>query len=600
VDAQAKQDVPQIKPMRRGRPVTAAQGQTIPKPIPSPTRNAGDDPFAALDSTDKSARAMAVDELSTKFPSLDDFSLLQNNGSKFKFNTSSQNAASEQLSQRVTNALADDAFATPAVATSEPGSRARSPHSVVIPTALGKANPPERPHVQPPQQVPHAQQATPKRPAMVSTGTMTSRPPSPRAATLATLSPNVDDRPIFRIPPSESPRFSLSRFNPSRKLTPGDSLTSISDRKDQAYPKSAVSSRPSLESLRPPLFGSIESIHRSRSANAGSRPSEQYVQAHFASLRKRSKSRPKSSGKTQNREGTEPLVFVASESAIDDSNISSNTEFLRAMEDEDASKGHHRRTSSTLKHIKHASMPSISLTGTKSILSGRLGEAFRRFEGNGFNQRPPSPDSAPGSEAGMLSPITGSERTDTPSVLDDDTIEETEDLPPAMRRELERRRLSQEEKRVAEGAAAYRQRIATAGANGGRGYVGGPNKASAIQDRVKNLLDESGTASPVKKTAEGYGRFTEVDDTSRNSYQKKFLPRISNEEATTRSTPYMPPPSGPMNLSSEHAQSPGQRVPAWKAPVPAPSGSTSARPNAPPKPIALRTGAGTGIPSRVT
>jgi len=585
--------------MRRGRPVTAAQGQTIAKPIPSPTRNAGDDPFRALDSTAISARATAVDELSTKFPSLDDFSLLQNNGSMFKFNTTSQNAASEQLSQRVTNALADDAFATPAVATSEPGSRARSPHSVVIPTTLGKAKPPERPPVQPPQQVQHTQQATPKRPSMVSTGTMTSRPPSPRVATLATLGPNVDDRPIFRIPPSESPRFSLSRFNPSRKLTPGDSPASISDRRDQAYPKSAVSSRPSLESLRPPSLGSTETIHRSRSANAGSRPSEQYVLAHFASLRKRSKSRPKSSGKTQNREETDPVVFVGSESAIDDSNIS-NAEFLRAMEDEDASKGHHRRTSSTLKHIKHASMPSISLTGTKSILSGRLGEAFRRFEGNGFSQRPPSPDSAPGSEAGMLSTITGSERTDTPSVLDDDTIEETEDLPPAMRRELERRRLSQEEKRVAEGAAAYRQRIATAGATGGRGSVGGPNKASAIQDRVKNLLDESGTASPVKKTAEGYGRFTDVDETSRNSYQKKSLPRISNEEANTRSTPYMAPPSGPMNFGSEHAQSPGQRVPTWKSSVPATSRSTSARPNAPPKPIALRIGAGTGIPSRAT
>jgi AP2-associated kinase len=91
-----------------------------------------------------------------------------------------------------------------------------------------------------------------------------------------------------------------------------------------------------------------------------------------------------------------------------------------------------------------------------------------------------------------------------------------------MRRELERRRLSQEEKRVASAAAEYRLRVAERG-NGGRALGGREGtKAPVILNKVQSLLQENNKPSP--KTASGYGRFTGSVSTLQGSFNREQKP----------------------------------------------------------------------------
>jgi AP2-associated kinase len=95
-----------------------------------------------------------------------------------------------------------------------------------------------------------------------------------------------------------------------------------------------------------------------------------------------------------------------------------------------------------------------------------------------------------------LTPIAGSVATD----LSDDRHEfdEIEDVSPEMRRELEKRKLEAEERRVATAAAEYRKRVAERGGEGGRESA----RASSIQNKVQSLLKEN--EKPPTKTAAGY------------------------------------------------------------------------------------------------
>ncbi|KAB8343268.1 hypothetical protein FH972_022856 [Carpinus fangiana] len=274
-----KQAIPDIAPMRRGRPTSS----TMPKVTragASPGKSANNDPFAALDSSNYDTRAKAVDELSGKFPALEDFSLLQSRDAKFK----------------------------------------------------------------------------------------------------------------------ETPPRSHS-----------------------------ASSRPE---------------HKRSS-------SQQLLDFPRAEVRKSS--------------------FEASrEEAIDD-----NVEFLRAMEEQDQSKGHRRSSSKIKQHFKNASMSSVP----KGLFGGRgkLGDTLKRFEGG---SKSPNAEALE-RESFMDMPPEGASQL---AQDDEVVINETEDLSPEMRRELERRRLSQEERRVADAAAAYRQQV-----NGGGPQRGA--RASAIQDRTQKICN---------------------------------------------------------------------------------------------------------------
>jgi len=176
-----------------------------------------------------------------------------------------------------------------------------------------------------------------------------------------------------------------------------------------------------------------------------------------------------------------------------------------------------------------------SLSGTKHMLAGRFGDAFKRFESNTAPPPARTPSPLKQLERQHLEPIAGSEATDGRSD-GSEVLEETDDMTPEARREIERRRLSMEEKRVAAAGAEYRQRIAqrdAAGGGGGGGgggsgssnniggggaapaplpkSIGGVSRAVSIQNRVQSLLQDSqSSSSNVARTAEGYGRYADT------------------------------------------------------------------------------------------
>lgn len=589
---QEKPTIPDIIPMRRGRPNKSESGNAIPKPNPSPMRSAQNDPFLALDSDGSSAPIDSiVDDVSSRFPPIDEFAILSDPTPKFAFdyNSGTKIRAPKDISQRVTEALADDAFARP---------------SKVFETA------PTAP------QLPTSAIDIPQRSTMVSIGTMTSPSPPP------VITPKVgsyDDEPSSQphviepsrpIPPTSKPGHvspMMPRFLEYRSKSHTSSLNML---------RAPGSSRPSLEGQRPAKLDYEGTINRSKSASSRSRPSSVYLHSTNASEAANT-SRP--SSQTNDVTYLRANLVEEPESNVKASKISSNVEYLRAMEEEDPSRKREKRLSSGSRHIKRASMPSISLSSTKSLLAGRFGDAFRRFETNmgGSGQRASSP--ASGDREKMLTPITGSEATDGQSD-DGQTFEETEPIPPEVRRELERRRLSQEEKRVADAAAEYRQKILARTVIDRRkqhsSEAHSHNRAASIQSKVKTLLDQNGGESPVTPEAESERVSSQSlrQNPNPNSYFSDHPPHLqaavpprtlktsnppynasvsaktlsSITTATTATNKTIPKPrhihaansssSGPISSSSSTIISTDR-----------PSSSSSSRPSAPPKPHALRT-----------
>lgn len=517
-----KQTIPDITPMRRGRPTKAGASHN-PKPSPSPLRAAGNDPFVALDAGPTTVpEPLPSDDPSIRFPPLDEFSLLHDSGSKFAFDPETKSKPPKDISQRVTDALADDAFAQPKANTKAPIQTLSKPplHSPSLDVQpkfaaddISKSKP---------IQLPKRQDSIPQRPTMVSTGTMTSpSPPSPTLQNTANSS-----RTLFRFPPS-SPTHRSSSQPRASDPSETEAASLQADVAGQKRPnflghrsKSQILNEATLKAYQPSpevthrsvyLSGVDVTVQRSKSANSKARPSSVQTLSKPHLLRRLSRERPKSEESNQ-ESAKAPLLTSSLTGEVEDGEeavkIDSNVDFLKAMEEEDASKRKEKRISSGSRHIKRASMPSVSLSGTKSLLAGRFGEAFRRFETNtgAPEQREPSHSPVPKND---LTPIAGSEATDDRSD-DEYALEESEEIPPEMRRELERRRLSQEEKRVADAAAAYRQRLAEGGDDVKRRPAGLNNKAASIQSKVQSLLDESGRASPSPtKTASGYGHFTD-------------------------------------------------------------------------------------------
>ena len=612
-----KPSVPDVVPMRRGRPIKHSPEHINPKPSPSPRRGVASDPFAALDSAQEPTRGTAmVDEVAARFPPLDQFSLLHDPGSNFAFDQKAQPSSTQpkDISQRVTEALADEAFALPAGSKPAPNVQTQS-----VPTSSGPGmatarRQPDSSLIQTPPSLLY--QPAPQKPTMVSTGTMTS--PSPPPSTVHNLA--VPSRPIFRFPPSSEHRSSSQpRASNASQLAAAslrsDALglkrpalleyRSKSQTATVAAPKSPASSRPSLEGFRPTALDFDSEVNRSKSANSRARPSSAYVESNIDFLRDRESTRSKA-GENLIRSSYDagklpPALTGSSDGEAEPTQIDSNVDFLRSMEEEDPMKRKEKRSTSASKHIKRASMPSISLSGTKSLFAGRFGDAFRRFETNtsgGPAWRTPSP--SPDRGVRELTPIAGSEATDGRS--DDDNAVEELEVPPEVRRELERRRLSQEEKRVANAAAEYRQRVAERG-DTIRGRVrGGPaNRATSIQSKVQSLLSESGRSSPSPTKAEGYGRFTDpqsqfkggkTQDTAaspsviQRQVLRKPAPNNLSDTGKARSTTPVDLPVGRVRPHAPIATS----APPVERHIP--------RPTAPPKPQALRTG-GRGEPSQI-
>lgn len=570
--------------MRRGRP-SATTANTPSKPSSSPAKG---DPFAALDSKSHQVRAGAVDELSAKYPSLDEFSITLNKDLPFKAGgATGRQGPQADLGTRVTNALADQAFAQTRQAASDP-SKSDPPSAFQSRATSLKQGDKFESRGQPPKQSSAARETAPIRPGYTSTGTMTSDSPPPSITV-----PPIKRAPIWRVPshgrsssqprPSDEAKAEANSLKASLHPGQGPALTDIHRSKSQTalavMPTTAVSSRPSLEGRRPSDMDTHEPLSRAKSASYKSRPpSGTHVDSNLEFLRERessSKNRPSLELRRSYRDSED-------ETAIDEAAIENDTDYLKNMEDNDSNRRSSRKTSQG--HSKRVSMPAMSLSGTKNMIAGKFGDALKRFERSAEeDQKPPpplQPLQTPGSQqsehqTGLLSPISGSKATTSPprqiSEVNND-LEELEDVPPEVRRELERRRLSQEEHRVAAAAAEYKTRAA--------GGFPAPSRASTIQKRVQALLDE-GRQSPVhKKTAAGYGRYTDIPP---EDFPTKQASAPQTFEAPIRQIVRKAPVPTPVSQPLYQGVQPSASAPPAQTRV-------APRPSAPPKPKAFRTG----------
>ncbi|KAG8534042.1 uncharacterized protein KY384_000885 [Bacidia gigantensis] len=603
---QEKTVIPEITPMRRGRPTKAGDSIKVAKPSPSPLRHDTNDPFTALDSKTVASSDSNLDDVSTRFPALDDFSLLHEKGNRFSFDQEAGATADpkKDIKQRVTEALADDAFANAKAPNAPPPSQGAS--SLHLPTSRPLSIPTSNSRAQskPTSRSTSGDRQEAQKSPMVSTGTMTSPPPSPPSQPQS-----VSNRTIYRFPPSNpasrsssQPRNSNLDEGHSSAVHPDANLgRGLSDHR----PKSQIllnDKRTSFEVNKRPsnISSPDDGVHRSKSASSKTRPSS--MQSSKPSLlRRMSRDRPQH---VADAEENVRLVSGVTDEAKDDK-INSNVEYLKAVEVEDASKKKEKRLSSGSKHIKRANLPSVSLSGTKNLLAGRFGEAFRKFETNNGPQDVPLLDSP--TRPNELTPIAGSEATDGRS--DDGRVEEeTEEVSPEVRRELERRRLSEEERRVTDGAAAYKLRVA------GGGEIRPSGKAASIQSKVKTLLDESGRASPSPtKAPPGFGRHAPSLDTRpqtsgdlpprSSSIQPSSLTALPGSNLSTSRTdprvdprPQKPPNFNPPRLSTAATAPPSTNIPASAPQSQVGGPSLTSRPSGPPKPKpqpkpqALRTG----------
>jgi AP2-associated kinase len=610
--------IPEIAPMRRGRPTATSQPiSTSAQPSPSPARG---DPFAALDSKNYDVRVGAVDELSKRFPRLDEFSITHESSGQFEFDQNAAVTSPEhgKADSRVAHALADDLFASSSKSSAETVESQSTPQ-----LNQKQAAPPTKPKIAErmrefSQQSPLMHQPTPVRfnPAYKSTAVGSSPPPpavkaeKPRTAEKPDYKmPEISKRPIWKVPdhsrstsvprafeaPSASTEPTQSQLQPPKRPTILDSFRSKSHT-STASMRSPTSSRPSLEGHRPSQL-EIEdpSITRAHSAQQRQRPSSAYVSSNLEFLRDQEAARKssveirRSMDKTRSRQSSPKLMaFDSNEQLPDEANIENDLDYLRSNEEADNGKRRHSKQGPS-GHKKRTSLPSIA--NAKNILAGRFGDAFKRFEPNteegkkSEDLRPRTPEAQYRDEASQsLSPIQGSEPT--PSRYIDTTFDETEDLSPEIKRELERQQLSQEEKRVADAAAQYRANVTA----NGTGNSSNPSRASTIQKRVQSLLDE-GRRSPVApRTAEGYGKFTQQPEPMNQplplrtaSLNKPAAPLPARQSPIDLPIPGLVDPrvrAQPSGHTLTHTAS---------APPATQHQRVLSRPSAPPKPKVLRT-----------
>ncbi|GIK02470.1 hypothetical protein Aspvir_006526 [Aspergillus viridinutans] len=572
---QETQIIPEIAPMRRGRPTRPDHSQhNSAKPSPSPFRGGSStDPFAALDGSGHKSRN-SIEEFSTRFPSLDQFQILNEEKDKFDFEptVTEKKSEDEDLARRLTNALADDAFAKRP--SPQNGERSINPPQTSS-VETKPVEPPRHVQEQPSQQAP-LYQPVPQRPTMVSTGTMTSSPPTPGVAETKPSSRN-----IYRFPSSDHHRqpsnpswlaeADQKSVRPNKAPSPPTSSTKPEPHPKTSFDKlsslSSASSRPSLDGVRPNL--DVDGpVGRSKSANGKARPVSVHTGSRLEFSRGSESARSSLDLSRPMYEGGAPLQHARTDIDMSErANISSDVDFLRAREEE-LNRKREKRYSGSHKHSKRTSLSTLSLSGTKTLFAGRFGDAFRRFEQSNPDK---SPSSTAEEAAKPLPSVTTSEVPDYAADWSGD--ESNEDISPEMRRELERRRLSQEEKRVAAAAAEYRRRVAEQGEGGAR-VVGtdGP-RSSAIKNRVQTLLGQS-NKPPPQKTATGYGRYT--DESGAAALQAK----------QTEGRPVSRPGTGGGATYSAQEQQSGRPASASRQET----ARTGSRPMAPPKPKGLRVG----------
>jgi AP2-associated kinase len=531
--------------MRRGRPTAPSQQASTQQPKPQAQVTKGD-PFAALDSKSPPATgapaAGEVDEFASRFPPLDQFSLLHDHGSKFDFDSSEKPLPpSEGVGNKVTERLADEVFAssrqnTPPVSRPQSVTPAPRPKSVTpAPVTGSRSSQYGEPIVnksassqqqQAPSEVSRAQSIISSNPELqamtsqitsryVSTGTSTDDLP---------YEPSRNSRRVAQMPapeiirPASVPQSSNLTGDHSQVPEPRLSVSArINSLQSQPQARQTASASPSLEAVwsQPPDL--IDVVPRTNISVNRSRPvSTNLDNSTIDYLReKEAQARPQGRPTPSPR----PLSQVPSPNLIplDDDNETkaetSDLEFLRSMEDP---KPANKRSSLT------------SLSGSKNMLAGRFGDAFKRFEASNPPQQQQqqsvdlagvvrSPSPIKDASRRDLTPIAGSEATDGRS--DDGQYEDDMDnMTPEQRRDAEQRKLEEEEQRVKAAQEEYRKRVAEGGSAGSVPLprsIGGVPRASSIQNRVQSLLNEEQKPTTVQRTAQGYGKYTDESPAER-------------------------------------------------------------------------------------
>jgi AP2-associated kinase len=561
--------IPEVAPMRRGRPGKPTHSHhSSARPSPSPFRGPSADPFAALDGGAKSRDS--TDDIANRFPSLDQFHILHEKGEKFDFEptVADSKQEDEDLSRRLTNALADDAFVK---RPSPERASASEPTANKRPQVAPLKRKPEISaiHREGPSRQAPLHQPSPQKPGMVSTGTMTSPSPLPE--------PKPSSRPIFKFPVSDDrrpPSEQMVADNEKRPQGKAPSPPDLPPRLDLRPSMStdrlsslSVSARPSMEATRPSNLDVDDPVvGRSKSANSKIRPVSVHAMSQFESPRGSESAR-------SSLELSRPYAGGADD--YERANINSDVDYLRAKEEE-VSRKREKRSSGASKHVKRSSLTTLSLSGTKTLFGGRFGDAFRRFESTNQSSRPQSPSVEETPKQPMT--VTASE------VTEPDDPEDDSDISPEMRRELERRRLSQEEKRVANAAADYRRRVAEKGDGGRAGAEG--SRSRGIQNRVQTLFGDANKQSP-QTTASGYGRYTETETVQAKQTEVRTEQKVNIRPVSQSAAAFEPPTKG----NWESPASPGVGVVRQQTtPIGYTPPQRDARPAAPPKPKNLRVG----------
>ncbi|KAG8414871.1 Ark- serine/threonine protein kinase [Metarhizium acridum] len=567
-----EQNIPNIVPMRRGRP-TASPGPQ--KQDPSRKVTAGD-PFAALDST-SGKKAPEADELSARFPTLDQFSLLHDKGAKFDFDSSASSPQSQhvQADQDVADRLADEAFASLQQSPEKPAPSPR-PHSLnptiqqppqhlstppVDRSPLNTSSAPAKPEQSQPSRASSIISSNPELRAIsaqtkakyVSTGTMTSEFSS-RAST-----PQFEKHSEKKLPERTS-----SRANP-------DTLPTHA--RPQHLRRPSLSSRPSLEDHRiqaqstDPTLSSSTQVSRPRPASTSfesstldflrerelaAKPSRMTVQSSMQNLQRRPAVAPQAIRVEARKQTEEDLLLDVTKSPV--TTRDEQTDINR------------RSTASTA-------------SGPKK-LAGKYGDAFNRFEGASpqesvgiiQSELPESPEmpqkSTPHHDANVPPKQEPAVGPSANALIDIDE----DSMTPEMRRELERQKLEEEEKRVAAAQAEYKNRVGSSGkpVPGPKIVGASQRKASTIQSRVQSLLSEEQKPSPVQRTAHGYGKYT--DDQSAAPSGQKPTPNMVRKPMASRPTSAAPSnDTRSITVSTSHSmptpsqpRSAGQKPPAPK------------------------------------
>ena len=601
--------------MRRGRPQAPAPQPVNSKPSVSSLRGTKGDPFAALDNPSAgSAATPPQDELSERFPSIEEFSILQKPGADVGSAQTSRpgTAKTPDLSQRVTEKLADDAFARPAplaaTATQKPHGPAAAGISREPPSrqaSEGASSGHQRPSPM--------SQPLPPRSARVSQDSVTS-PPPPHEVKAATRSResshggsfgrSVDDGPAtsdFNLRPAASDTFVSRKTRPASQLLPRPVSMHRSKSHTSTSFQMVESPRASLDITRTPSLGNRPSSASNRN---GRRPASVYLESSLAYRNDGSTAHEQIAGVPDAPvlRGRASLTTDrgSTDAAGGEATIQSNVGFLKAMEEADGTRRREKRRSVESKHSKRSSLPSISLSSTKTLLAGRFGDAFRRFEANGTSAAKQDREAFQSHRPRDLSPITMSERTGDRS--DDDHAAETDEISPEVRRELERRALAQEERRVEAAAEEHRRRVADRAGPGNGDILASADarsriKATTIQESVKSSLDENSRPEAAQSAENVVG--AEHHDTA-------TLARVPSE-SRTQSIPPEPTTSLPSSIPGRSAHQLHQPKASRTFPIghdvdtavhpasqTAPAASVArrpvSRPSAPPKPEKLRTG----------